>query len=299
MGNLQSAPNIRPRRTFFDFLLHPLVPSFAGGEGGGGGSDKNSTINNPYLNDATKRLASNKTTPAAADDNGGGSAKSFDGRASSTKKGHDGAIKKWNAFAAKNNYPQFDMLTQSYVCGTVYANDSMANPRHPPIVKLMEEFAQFLVEYEKNPGEEDDVDDDGENELEMLFSSTGREEYNGLAPGSILGHFTRLKSRLFKRFQPLGFQGDMPDWYGNLHRSLKNRVVSACIARGGTVSKKTVGIGRKALANMCEYFFGQNTAMGYEKRCVLAVVFAAVGRGGEISFTQWDGVRWNVDREHL
>ncbi len=131
--------------------------------------------------------------------------------------------------------------------------------------------------------EEDDVD---ANELDILFDSTGREEYNGLAPGTILGNFTRLKSRLFYKFKPLGFQNDMPDWYFHLHRDLKNRVVRECINRGGTISKKTVGIGRKALSNMCDFFFVQDNASGYEKRCVLAVVFAAVGRGGEIAFTK-------------
>ncbi len=46
------------------------------------------------------------------------------------------------------------------------------------------------------------------------------------------------------------------------------------------------GIGRKALSNMCDFFFVQDNASGHEKRCVLAVVFAAVGRGGEIAFTK-------------
>ena len=75
----------------------------------------------------------------------------------------------------------------------------------------------------------------------------------------------------------------MPEWFGKLHRSLKNRVVSDFIAGGGFVSKKTVGIGRKGLVNMCDFFFARSSALGYEKRCVLTVVWAAVGRGGEIA----------------
>ena len=49
------------------------------------------------------------------------------------------------------------------------------------------------------------------------------------------------------------------------------------------MSKKTVGIGRKGLVNMCDFFFARSSALGYEKRCVLTVVWAAVGRGGEIA----------------
>ena len=73
----------------------------------------------------------------------------------------------------------------------------------------MEEFAKFLVDYKKAAGDNEEDDDVDANELDILFDSTGREECNGLAPGTIMGNFTRLKSCLFSKFKPLGFQNDI------------------------------------------------------------------------------------------
>ena len=40
---------------------------------------------------------------------------------------------------------------------------------------------------------DDDEDDVDANELDILFDSTGRDEYKGLAPVSNLGNVTRLE----------------------------------------------------------------------------------------------------------
>lgn len=232
MGNLLSINNIPHSQAnpFFivERLLFPtqVFGNDNGGGGGGSGPRKYPPpggVTNPY------KMIDDKSPPPPNNDNES-SAKSFDGRSSSTKKGHNGAIKKWNMFADKNDdIPRYDQLRVANVCGQVYANNTMAHPNNPPIRVLMEKFAQFLIDYRKSSSYEESDDDDyydeDEDEIEVLFESTGAKPYNGLAPGTILGHFTRMKSLLFDTFRPLSSQGDMPDWYSKLHRTLKKSLL--------------------------------------------------------------------------
>ena len=85
-------------------LVRLLGPSFAVGEGGGGGGSSTSTSNPPAQNEVFNPYK--RSSDVASNREEGGGTKSFDGRSKSTKKGHKGAKKKWNAFAEINKLPQ-------------------------------------------------------------------------------------------------------------------------------------------------------------------------------------------------
>jgi hypothetical protein len=234
----------------------------------------------------------------------------FDGRAAKTKEGHAGSVKKWDKFAAINNYPSFWKLKQLQVCGKVYANGSIENPENPPLRQMMAEFAQYLFEYVKSGGEDDeeeaeilsgDAEDDEEEEDDEAEIETARAPYNGLAPKVILQHFTTMKSKFFSRFPPLAFRGHHPKWYKSLHDGVKCRVAADCLARGGKITKKAVGFGREVLIDICDHLLKQegDEALGYEERCIVALLYAAVGRGGEVSYATWNSARWDKARQHL
>ena len=108
----------------------------------------------------------------------------------------------------KNELPKFDALSKQNVCVTMYANKTLVQPINPPILHLLQRFAQFLIDYRKSSNEEEDDDyDDEKDELGVLFESTVQKEYNdGLATGNILGHLTRIKS-IVQKVQLIGSAG--------------------------------------------------------------------------------------------
>ena len=64
---------------------------------------------------------------------------------------------------------------------------------------------------------------------------------------------------------------------------------------GGNMTKKVVGFGREVLVEICDYLMNQeDEALGCEERCIIALLYAAVGRGGEVSFTTWNSARWEL-----
>mmetsp|Transcript_28891 Transcript_28891/g.44624 ORF Transcript_28891/g.44624 Transcript_28891/m.44624 type:complete len:533 (-) Transcript_28891:285-1883(-) len=66
------------------------------------------------------------------------------------------------------------------------------------------------------------------------------------------------------------------------------------------MTKKAVGFGREVLVEICDYLMNQeDEALGCEERCIIALLYAAVGRDGEVSFTTWNSARWDKAREHL
>lgn len=70
------------------------------------------------------------------------------------------------------------------------------------------------------------------------------------------------------------------------------------IKNGEKVSKKNVGLARKILLAMLLHLLKYSDE-GYEERAVLAMLYHAVGRGGEIASTTWESAEWDEDRNHL
>ena len=64
--------------------------------------------------------------------------------------------------------------------------------------------------------------------------------------------------------------------------------------------KQTVRVAREVIADICLHLIRkENQVNGYEERNMLAAVFYAVGRGGEVSTTNWNSVLRNITREYL
>ena len=114
----------------------------------------------------------------------------FDSRASKTNYGHVNAIKKWDEFT-KSQFPPlkpFKYLQVEDVCGKVLPNGTQENANNPPICKLMAQFTKWIFDYKKEDG-------------------------NHLKPDVTVRTLSQFKMSLFKKFKPLGYQSDRPDWY--------------------------------------------------------------------------------------
>ena len=139
----------------------------------------------------------------------------LDTRASATKKGHDQGISKWNEFANLQSpkYPQFQYLTDEFVCGKVLGNGSMDNANNPPIRKCLAEFSNFLLNRKVSGGKHH-------------------------APGAVGQFFSTFKATLFKKFKPLGYTGSSPDWHMELYHGLCMRASTGATKRGEKIRKK-------------------------------------------------------------
>jgi len=197
-----------------------------------------------------------------------------------TEKGYNSAIKLWNTdFAPNQGYAKVDHLTKEFVCGEVLQNGSLLNQNDPPIRKPLSEFANFLLQVKQTSGEKD-----------------GKH----YSVGTILQYLSGVKTFLFKKFKELSYFGVTPDWWSDLYNSLRCRAAVAAISRGESVTRKAVGLSRKALINCCRWLMRQeDQRLGYEERCILVTLYHAVGRGGEVSTSAWNNAEWNVDHEFL
>jgi len=198
--------------------------------------------------------------------------KEFEDRAKTTKDGHTRAIKFWNSFALVQKYPPFDKLTDQMVCGKVLENGSLSNEHNPPIKQWFWQFASYVYEYRKNDGIGEPLQPDGAMQI-----------------------FTQLKAVMFKKFKPLGYTGDSPDWYKQVYNGLRIRVNVACIARGGKLSRSAVGMPRDVLKKSCAMLMKQDDfALASRERAILATLYHAVGRGSEVASANWGSAYWNA-----
>lgn len=157
-------------------------------------------------------------------------------------------------------------------------NGSLLNQNDPPIRKPLSEFANFLLQAKQTGGEK-----------------AGK--HYGV--GTILQYLSGVKTYLFKKFKALAFFSVTPDWWSDLYNSLRCRAAVAAIARGESVTKKAIGLSRKALTNCVLWLMRQqDERLGYEERCILVTLYHAVGRG-EVSTSAWNNAEWNVDHEFL
>ena len=138
----------------------------------------------------------------------------------------------------------------------------------------MAEFANFLLQRKKADG-----------------------QYH--APGAVTQYFSTFKAVAFKKFKPLGYAGAKPEWYSELYNGLAARATNGAIGRGEKVKKKAVGMPRKVLVECGRYLMKLSTAQSYEERAVIATLFSACGRSGEVAVSAWDNMTFDADKEVL
>ena len=85
-------------------------------------------------------------------------------------------------------------------------------------------------------------------------------------------------------------------WYTDLYTALKVRGIVAAIKRGESIGERTEGIHRELLMEIADSLLKKNTRESIESRAVLVMLYHAVGRGGEVSTSNWDTAIWEQCR---
>ena len=98
----------------------------------------------------------------------------------------------------------------------------------------------------------------------------------------------------------LGFRSDSPEWYDQLYRGLRMNAIVECIKRGGKVTKKAVGVSKKAMRECLLFLLlHHNESLGYQERAIMFILHHDVGRGGEVDSSVWKSAYWADDRAML
>jgi hypothetical protein len=88
-------------------------------------------------------------------------------------------------------------------------------------------------------------------------------------------------------------------WFSQLYDDLYVRACAYAMKRGEPVKTATLGLRRKILTRVAKALVGIGNATSFEERAVLITLYMAVGRGGEVSLTHFDGMRWSDEDEAL
>jgi len=86
-------------------------------------------------------------------------------------------------------------------------------------------------------------------------------------------------------------------WYTDLRKTLLKVITKAFTLAGFAASGSSDPVGRNLLIGMGSSLLKWNTNDWCERRAILNIVYAAVGRGGEVAKTSWNTMRWDVDEE--
>ena len=207
-------------------------------------------------------------------------------RAETTQVSHKTACQKYNAFVGvqrkackeagldENNYKLWDDLLEEDVCGPILPG-GIPLSNDPPCSTMMAEFANYLL------------------------NDTKKNSVEPYAPYTTLGFYSSFKAVLFKKFKPLGYRTDSPDWYEHLYRGLRMRASVECIKRGGKLKKKAVGMSLAAMKNSLLFLLKQEGSLGYEERAIIVTLYHAVGRASEVDSSVWESASWDADRGML
>jgi hypothetical protein len=85
------------------------------------------------------------------------------------------------------------------------------------------------------------------------------------------------------------------DWFSELYHRVEMRACALAIKRGDPVKTATLGIRRELFSRICKAHMKLSTSASYEERAVVVSLHHAVGRGGEISGTTFEGMQWSEE----
>jgi uncharacterized protein YihD (DUF1040 family) len=182
--------------------------------------------------------------------------------ADSTDSGYTTAVKRFNEFAALHQYPRLEDLTKEQMLGNV------ANI--PGLQRMLSEFCSFILKYKKD-----------EAGTEHIMPGTQKQYLSGTM------NAIKRKHPDLDILKPWNVQ-----WYTDLYGALKVRGIVAAIKRGESIGEKTEGIHRELLMDLTKCLLKNNTCDAIEARAVLVMLYHAVGRGGEVSTSNWDTAIW-------
>ena len=186
--------------------------------------------------------------------------------AGSTEVGYINAEKFFSKFAIIQNYPQLNDFSKQHIKGDIKGV--------PKIQRVFLEFGTFL--------------------LNALSEQTN----SNLAPGSQRQYFSGVKTLFMKKFPHLAmFQRWNLDWYNEIYAAIRNRGNAAAIKRGEPLEKRTKGVHAQLLESICDALMKEGTSDAMEERSVLLSLYHSVGRGGEVSTSNWESATWEVIHE--
>ena len=85
-------------------------------------------------------------------------------------------------------------------------------------------------------------------------------------------------------------------WYTDIYGALKIRGKVEAICRGDSIGERIEGIHRELLIDIAEALLKRNTSESIQGRAVLVMLYHAVGRGGEVSTSNWNTALWELCR---
>lgn len=205
--------------------------------------------------------------PAVSDLNGRNEFEELQVESQRTKDGYSTGEVVYNAFAALQGIP---------LLGTTTLDD-------PEQVKTnFRSFASFLIGHKMKNGRHYAPD------TQCQYLSNAK---NALAKSTLVkGH---KNANMFKK------DHEEFEWFTDLLSGLKSRGRAEAIRRGEAVRQSTRAIRRKLLTRIAEHLLKKGTAASMEERAVLLTLYHAVGRGGEVSTTNFDLMQWDEDDEAL
>jgi hypothetical protein len=181
--------------------------------------------------------------------------------ADSTAKGAATAIKQLNRFCSLIEYPPFENWTK----------ESLEKEENDGVQAILYRFATYLLEER----------------------SERTNQY--LKPGTGLQYLSAVKMVIERKFPLLKpFQHGQTQWYEDLYGALQNKLSVAAIKRGEQIENRTVGIHRELLVRICDVLLSVGTSSALENRAVILALYHAVGRGGEVSTSNWNTAGWEV-----
>jgi hypothetical protein len=182
------------------------------------------------------------------------------GNAAKTVAGKVSAMNHFESFLKLKNMGPFQSLNEKQLCD----------------IPLLQEFGTYLC------------DEARDNRTKDLLSKGTAQQY-----------LSGVKITLSEKFRDNEIWKDVDDWYTSLREAVGNRVIIRCIEKGVPISEKSKPVGRVLLKEINEHLLLSDSKSAYEKRAILSITFAAVGRAGEIANTTWNSATWDRDVECL
>lgn len=202
-----------------------------------------------------------------------GHGKPFDKYSNSTKRNHSQG-EEYDVFAGENGHEKIEQMTLDMV----QSNDGEY------IKKRLSEYSHYLINRKKHN-----------------TNKSEKSEY--LKPGTAQQYLSNAKNAISIKLKHKAtfLLKDHPDakWYKELYDQIYIRACVKAIKRGDPIKSATLSIRHKLLNKIAEQLVKRGDAAAYEDRAVVVTLYHAVGRGGEVSHTYFEGMHWSEEDEAL
>jgi hypothetical protein len=186
---------------------------------------------------------------------------SGEGTAKKTKEGKEVALKIFENFLKKYEYPSWEHLSAAEFC-----NDEM-----------LYKFSYYIV---------------------FVYMTSSDEPLMMRTTTQYLGRVMNVARRRFGEQRPLFFRvldEDAPsdNWYKRMLKNVERNVGRRAIERGDPITKSAPQLSREVFANIALSYFAIGTLEALIRRLIVALLFLVGGRAGETAVTTWNLTSWD------